>query len=452
MIDSETAVIDGFSWLIDYGYNTDAQLNQITYPNNVVVDYAPNALGQATKAGSYASNALYHPNGLLKSFTLGNGINESVTQTVLGQPKQFASSKNGYLRRFEYGYDNVNNITAITDLRDTTQNKSGFVYDNLDRLKNVTGPWGAASFTYDTVGNIKTKTIGSHTLTMGYNSNNRLSNLTGSATVTYGYDARGNITNNGRHTLGYNDANQLVSVDGGNDADYYYDGHGRRIKDLINGESTYSLYNQAGQLMFKYIREKQEPSHYIYLNNTMIAKHVGTPAPATPTLSVSNTVDGDGSYKLSWATLGSNISIRIEEMKPGQSWTEIYQGNGVNLPLTGRTALGTYQYRARLCENAACSAYSAVVSVNVIKPTVTASVNPTQLSRAGYVTVTWESTLSDRCALYWPGNTIGEPQPNQGSASLYVVNSTAITVRCFLETAMGEFSAYVTVGDGSDEF
>ena len=42
--------------------------------NGLAVSYAPNALGQPTQAGSYATGVQYFPNGAIKQFTYGNGI------------------------------------------------------------------------------------------------------------------------------------------------------------------------------------------------------------------------------------------------------------------------------------------------------------------------------------------------------------------------------------------
>jgi YD repeat-containing protein len=47
----------------------------------------------------------------------------------------------GSLQSLSYAYDNVGNVTAITDNRDQAQNQT-FTYDNLNRLQTATGPYG----------------------------------------------------------------------------------------------------------------------------------------------------------------------------------------------------------------------------------------------------------------------------------------------------------------------
>lgn len=56
----------GQAWSFGYGYTANAHLSTLAYPNNLTVNYAPNALGQPTQAGSYATGVQYHPNGAMK--------------------------------------------------------------------------------------------------------------------------------------------------------------------------------------------------------------------------------------------------------------------------------------------------------------------------------------------------------------------------------------------------
>ena len=71
-----------YSWSVGYAYDGYGHLSTQTYPTGLVVDYAPNPLGQATKAGTYASGAQYYPNGALTQFTYGNGIVHTMTQNA----------------------------------------------------------------------------------------------------------------------------------------------------------------------------------------------------------------------------------------------------------------------------------------------------------------------------------------------------------------------------------
>jgi len=62
-------------------------LTQRLYPDGIVINYGPNALGEPTYAGTYASNIKYHLNGALKSFFYGNGIQHTMVPNDRGLPQ-----------------------------------------------------------------------------------------------------------------------------------------------------------------------------------------------------------------------------------------------------------------------------------------------------------------------------------------------------------------------------
>src|SRR3546814_15723346 len=59
---------------VGYGYDALGHLSRHTYPKGLAIDYAPNALGQPTQAGNYATGVEYSPNGAIERFTYGTGI------------------------------------------------------------------------------------------------------------------------------------------------------------------------------------------------------------------------------------------------------------------------------------------------------------------------------------------------------------------------------------------
>jgi hypothetical protein len=120
-----------------------------------VIDYAPKALGQATKAGSYASNASYFPNGALKQFTYGNGIVHTMSQNARQLPSRVISS--GGVNDLSYNYDANANITQIWDLARGNTYSRWMHYDGLDRLTDAgSGSFGGDGwhrFSYDALDN-----------------------------------------------------------------------------------------------------------------------------------------------------------------------------------------------------------------------------------------------------------------------------------------------------------
>ncbi|WP_242441785.1 RHS repeat-associated core domain-containing protein, partial [Pseudoalteromonas piscicida] len=172
----------------------------------------------------------------------------------------------------------VGNVTSILDWVQPDYNLS-LSYDGLHRLTSVEGGTaiGNSTIAYDALGNIESYTSKDRNLTYTYDrQTNRLSSVTGAGTngkyANLAYDTRGNITNNGAYQLSFNLANQLTSAKNNT---YLYDGHNRRVKQVEQSGTSYSLYSQDGTLLY---REKGntitgEGVNYIYLGKKLIAKY-----------------------------------------------------------------------------------------------------------------------------------------------------------------------------------
>ncbi|MCS4306761.1 RHS repeat-associated protein [Rheinheimera pacifica] len=267
LMETEVLTLNNISWITDPTYNAMGHVSSITYPSGKNVSYAPNALGQPTRVGSYATAASYYANGQLKGFTYGNGLSFSQLLDTQQRPEyQTVKRSSSNVLDYRYQYDNNHNINTISDLITPAKNIS-LTYDDLDRLDTAEGFWGSGSFDYDSIGNITKKTLGSQSLTYAYNINNRLTGISGSVSRTFAYDSRGNVTNNGQRAFSFNLANQLITS-GTNS--YQYDGYNRRVKKVSNGKTQYSLYNAAGQLLMT--DGDNGPTEYFHLGTKLIAK------------------------------------------------------------------------------------------------------------------------------------------------------------------------------------
>ena len=161
LLASETSTQPGaYAWTVGYGYNANGHLASLTYPNGLAVNYAPNALGQPTQAGSYATGVQYFPNGAIRQFTYGNGIVHQMTQNARGLP---ARSTDGGVMDVSYAYDRNGNPWLITDHLSAARTRS-MTYDYLDRLLSATSPSfggdGTHAFTYDPLDNLRSWTRG----------------------------------------------------------------------------------------------------------------------------------------------------------------------------------------------------------------------------------------------------------------------------------------------------
>lgn len=272
---SERMQWGSIDWSIGYAYTALGHLASQTYPNTGTVAFAPNALGQPTQAGTYATGVQYHPNGGMKQFTYGNGIVHTMTQNARQLPARSTDS-NGVLD-LGYAYDKHANVTGITDYTTGARQSRAMIYNGLDQLLQTTGAsFGVANYSYNVLDNLTTLKVtgGSHARdhTYHYDASNRLTSVTntvGGATVTgLSYDVQGNLANKNGQVFNFDFGNRLRGVNGV--ASYVYDGHGRRVRDYTTA-SKYSLYSQSGQLVFDSDARAGKSSQYVYLGGSLVA-------------------------------------------------------------------------------------------------------------------------------------------------------------------------------------
>ncbi|TQV65648.1 hypothetical protein FKG94_28395, partial [Exilibacterium tricleocarpae] len=285
----------GYTKTLELGYGYNSLQHQIyqSYPNGKVIEFSVNALGQAESAQSYlgtaidkryATNARYHANGLLSGFTFGNGVTHTATQTVNRLPERIRDQLGSGTKMMDlqYGYDQNQNVTSLINHRDSAFSLSNLSYDGLDRLTSTTGGSGIGSsaISYDPLGNIQTYSSKGANLTYTYDTaKNRLTGVlgTGSQARSYAYfsyDDRGNVTHNSHRPFSFNHANQLV--DSGTNT-YRYDGHNRRVKQTDSRGISYSMYSQAGRLLYRETgvngtTGEGDGVNYIFLGPKLIAK------------------------------------------------------------------------------------------------------------------------------------------------------------------------------------
>jgi RHS repeat-associated protein len=274
-------------WSIGYAYNANGHLSSQTSPDGLGVAYAPNALGQPTQAGSYATGVQYYPNGALKQFSYGNGIVHTMTQNARQLPIRstdctLAGACAAANRRLDlgYGFDAHGNVSAITDYTTGARQTRAMTYDTLDRLTQTTSAmFGTASYGYNVLDNLTTLNVSGGSKARNhayvYDAKNQLVNVTtgvgGPTVVGLGYDVQGNVNNKSGTTYTFDYGNRLRSVGGASPASsYVYDGHGRRVRDLTTG-SKYSLYSQSGQLVWTSDYRTGKNTAYIYLGGSLVA-------------------------------------------------------------------------------------------------------------------------------------------------------------------------------------
>ena len=266
-METETLTVNSKTFLLDPAYNSLGYLTSLIYPSGRSISFAVNALGQTKSVGGFVTNATYHPSGTLDTITYGNGMTYSTTVDDRQLPRDMyvSNANNERLSDLVFSWDKNANITLIQDLVNP-QYTVDMDYDGLNRLTQANGYWGNGSITYDTVGNIQTKNLGSQTLTYHYDTRNRLDHVTGSKPYTFSYDPRGNVTTNGNRAFTFNALNQLTGSDA---IGFEYDGHGKRAVKTSGGAASYSVYGLNGTL---YYRQQPNGDHvdYLYLNGRLV--------------------------------------------------------------------------------------------------------------------------------------------------------------------------------------
>jgi RHS repeat-associated protein len=273
-----------YTYGIGYTYDANGFLSSLAYPSGYSVGYAPNALGQPTQAGSYATGVSYFPNGATKQFTYGNGIVHTLTQNARQLPD---TSRDAYgTTEFiddGYDYDANGNVAAISDGLSTSAGRGNRTmgYDDLNRLTSVVSPmYGAAgvSYSYDVLDNITHARTVARDAQYCYDTKWRLTSVRSGATCagsvlnSFSYDLQGNLASRDAGSYPFDFGNRLRSAPG--TTAYRYDAFGLRTSiHPVSGGSLIYVYSSAGQLIYQ--RDVRTGANsltdYISLNGSLVA-------------------------------------------------------------------------------------------------------------------------------------------------------------------------------------
>ncbi|KAF1715330.1 wall associated protein [Pseudoxanthomonas sangjuensis] len=293
-----------YTWTATYSYNANGHLSSQSYPGGgLSVSYAPNALGQPTQVGTYASGVSYYPNGAIKQFTYGNGIVHTMTQNARQLPSRSTdctttgtcSTANKRLD-LSYSFDKNANVAQIVDNLDGRQTR-GMSYDGLDRLIQTTSNmFGTASYSYDVLDNITRATVGTSPTLAARDwyycyTGNRLSNVktgscAGATVVGLEYDVQGNVVNKSGQVYNFDYGNRLRSATG---EAYRYDGYGRRVLSNASAGNIVSMYGQSGQLLYTSNNRTVKRTEYIYLGGSLVAQRERPTSSETATVKYQHT-------------------------------------------------------------------------------------------------------------------------------------------------------------------
>lgn len=221
--------VDDF-YRIEYNYDFLGRLESMTTPAGVIRYEYLTGEGKLVRTlpNGVVTISSYEPNGELSQISHGlTNTNNDTHYTVLAE--------------YTYQYRPDGLIEAIQERSGNSQFLYTYLYDNVGRLVNATGPAGQQyTYKYDLVGNRLNAVLASNTpQNLTYDWAGRLKSFNGKPCV---HDAAGNLVamtvDDKTLTYRYNSDNQLTEVPEGN-VSYRYDGEGQLIaRKLGNNEVT----------------------------------------------------------------------------------------------------------------------------------------------------------------------------------------------------------------------
>ena len=253
-----TTTIEDEAFVMNYDYDLNGNLKEIVYPDNKVVTYGFNNIGQVDEvslnqsqgAVILADNIQYNQNGQMVHVERANGITTDYTYDpaqAFRLTRILSTQASSTLQDLNYTYDPVGNILTLVDDANTDLKKQAiYTYDDLNRLLLATVSYPnhqdknyTQTFSYDSIGNM---TANSDLGTLNY-TNSQPHQLSSYGARTFLYDNAGNMTRNGGINKFSWDYRNRLSVS----------------NDIASNNNTYYLYDHNNQRFLKYTED------YVYI-------------------------------------------------------------------------------------------------------------------------------------------------------------------------------------------
>ena len=247
--------VDGTKYNTETTYDELGRTDRIKYPDSELVSYRYNggfleavAIGAETHVRYSGYNAFGQPG----TAGYGNGQNVVTTAYEYYSTNNRLKSIDTYgpspLQDLAYQYDNVGNITSITDSIQSNRSQT-FSYDHLDRLTQAySSAYGTITYSYNQIGNM---TYNSKVGSYAYGTKPHA--VTSAGPYAYSYDTNGNMTSKNGVSIQYNYDNMPKAING---TTFVYDSSGQRVKKTYSGVATVyigKLYECTSGTCTKYI-------------------------------------------------------------------------------------------------------------------------------------------------------------------------------------------------------
>ncbi|MFO0940014.1 MAG: putative Ig domain-containing protein [Pirellulales bacterium] len=275
LYDSSSRVIQisGPAGTTNFTYNANGQIASIAEQGDPAVQFTYDAAGNVktvSSAGYTATHSLDTVGRLNQiSSTLGDQV--SVSRDLIG--RVVSESINNQLT-VSRSYDAVGQIQSITytnassavifglnytrnskgqitQIAESTGRVQSYEYDQFGRLIYETSTFGSSTtsigYTYDSAGNLLSRTTGGITTGFVVNSNDQLVSV---GNTPFTNDANGNRTSAGQNTYRYDDQNRLIEVvmANGTRVSYRYSSDGLLRERNLNGQITKFVWDRSAAL------------------------------------------------------------------------------------------------------------------------------------------------------------------------------------------------------------
>ena len=238
------SVTDVYNKVVTYEYDKAGNRTKLTYPDSTYITYVYDALDRLTNIKNAAGGdiAVHQYDALSRrtSLALENGTQTVYSYDVINRLTSLVNKKitpETILSSFGYSYDAVGNQKTRT-IQEGTFN---YDYNDIHELIQVKDPQNnITAYSYDGVRN-RTSAEGHN-----YTTNNLNQYITDGLT-NYTYDTKGNLTSDGTFTYTYDFENRNIMATDNltTTASYTYDYSGRRISKAVNGVITKYTYDGA---------------------------------------------------------------------------------------------------------------------------------------------------------------------------------------------------------------
>jgi RHS repeat-associated protein len=321
--------VDSVNYTTEASFDALGRADTLTYPDNTILKYEYDSGGSLLRVKNnstglvYASYTGYNASGQIGRTDFGNGVN--TIYQYLSQNNRLYSittskQSTGFIN-LSYAYDNVGNITGITDYLDSTKTRT-YGYDDLNRLTSATSAsfGGTLTWQYNQIGNM---THNNRYGNYAYGDPLHKHAVTQAGADTYTYDSNGNMTGGAGRTITHDYDNRATSiVKAGAATISVYDAGGQRVKKVIPGATTIYIgkyYECTSGVCTKYIFGGSDRIVSIVGTNTRYyhTDHLRSSSVITD----QNGISVQALYYYPYGEIHSNIGSDLTKYKfTGQEW------------------------------------------------------------------------------------------------------------------------------------